>query len=301
MMITNLEKQRLHFSGHETFACKQFWLKKGYDFVVANKSFNDTSAVVDLGVGKNMVASIRYWMKSFDLIDEEHENPTDFADNFFSNAGFDPYIEDIGTLWLLHYHLIKRNKASIYSLMFNEFRKERVDFTKEQLHSYLKRKCDDDDSNIRYNENTINTDINVLLRSYNRPEKKSKLEIEESFANMFLDLELIVPYQKRNIDGTLTDWFKIEAGIRRNLPFEIVFYQILDNYEDQQSISFRQLLAGVNSPGNVFALSAQGLYEQIIKITNKFEGLVYNETAGNQTLQIKKTFDKWQILNEYYR
>lgn len=55
------------------------WLKKGYDFVRSGKSFNDETAVVDLGVGKNMVASIKFWLKSFGIIDEEN-NTTRFGD-----------------------------------------------------------------------------------------------------------------------------------------------------------------------------------------------------------------------------
>jgi len=43
------------FSGHDSFQCRQLWLKKGYDYLQSNKSFNDEDAVVKLGVGKNMV------------------------------------------------------------------------------------------------------------------------------------------------------------------------------------------------------------------------------------------------------
>ncbi len=46
---------KLSFSGHESFHCRQFWLKKGYDFVQRRGKFSDKNAVVELGVGKNMV------------------------------------------------------------------------------------------------------------------------------------------------------------------------------------------------------------------------------------------------------
>lgn len=49
---------RYSFSGHESFHCKSLWLKKGYDFLADEGQFNDINAVVELGVGKNMVASI---------------------------------------------------------------------------------------------------------------------------------------------------------------------------------------------------------------------------------------------------
>jgi hypothetical protein len=50
----------LTFSGHDTFHCRQFWLKKAFDFVEAGKNFNDLNAPLDLGVGKNMVSEIEY-------------------------------------------------------------------------------------------------------------------------------------------------------------------------------------------------------------------------------------------------
>lgn len=41
------------FSGHESFACKSLWLKKGYDFVVQNRDFNAPDAAIYLHVGNN--------------------------------------------------------------------------------------------------------------------------------------------------------------------------------------------------------------------------------------------------------
>ena len=80
------------FSGHESFACKSHWLKRGYDFVIADRNFNDDDAVVHLGVGKNMVASIRFWLKAVGLLQDNELNP--IADYLFNDEnGQDPYIE----------------------------------------------------------------------------------------------------------------------------------------------------------------------------------------------------------------
>lgn len=57
------------FSGHESFACKSLWLKKGYDFVVQERDFDAPDAVIHLDVGKNKVSSIRYWLKVCDIYD----------------------------------------------------------------------------------------------------------------------------------------------------------------------------------------------------------------------------------------
>ena len=51
---------KLIFSGHGTFKCKTHWLKRGYDFICDGGNFNAEDAVIGLGVGKNMVSSIKY-------------------------------------------------------------------------------------------------------------------------------------------------------------------------------------------------------------------------------------------------
>jgi hypothetical protein len=60
-----LIKEKFTFSGHDTFQCRHLWLKKGYDFVKNGKSFAAEDAGVEMGVGKNMVTSIRYWLRAF--------------------------------------------------------------------------------------------------------------------------------------------------------------------------------------------------------------------------------------------
>lgn len=289
---------KLTFSGHESFICKQFWLKKVYDFAVDNKKFNDETSVVDLGVGKNMVASLRYWGKVFGIMDD-NDNTTPLSRYLFGFQGKDLYLEDLGTIWLLHYNLIKTNKASIYSLVFNEFRKERIDFNKDQLHAFLKRKCLEV-SPISYNLNTMTTDINVFLRNYVKPHRDDKVEVEDDFLGILIDLDLIKT-TKQKTDNGVTTWYKLDSDERLDLPSEIVLYAILDNYKDKQSISFRELLVGFNSPGAIFSLTADGLYNKIMQLTNKYTQLVYTETAGNQVLQIKGHIDPQIILNDYYQ
>src|SRR5947209_5279637 len=104
------------FSGHESFQCRQLWLKKGYDYVKSGKFFSDDDAVVALGVGKNMVTSIRFWMKAFNLLTSD-DKLTDLAHKIFADEGYDPYIEDEATLWLLHYQLVTKGFASSYQIM----------------------------------------------------------------------------------------------------------------------------------------------------------------------------------------
>lgn len=290
------------FSGHESFICKHFWLKKGYDFIVANGDFKYETAVMDLGVGKNMVNSIDHWMKSYGLLDKSN-NITDFAKKIFNvRGGYDPYIESLATIWLLHFALIKTNRASVYSIFFNDFRKGRTDFTKEQFLSFLKRQIEDETKSA--NDNTINNDISVFIRSYLKPSyKDTKIEIEEDFLSLMIDLDLMRSYKSENAEGKIVEWYQVENKLQIDLPPEIVFFVILDNEKYGKSISFQELLNGYNSPGVIFALNEEGLYNKLEYIVTKYkgQGITLSETAGVRELQIKSTFKKWDILHEYYK
>ncbi|GAB2769863.1 DUF4007 family protein [Rhabdobacter roseus] len=289
---------KLSFSGHESFICKQFWLKKVFDYATDGKSFNDEFAVVRLGVGKNMVTSLRFWGRAFGVLDEA-DAPTEIALYLFGETGKDTYLEDLATVWLLHYQLVRTNRFSVSSLVFNALRKERIEFTHEHLVYFLLRKTKEYGANTD-NPKTIERDANVFLRMYSKPRREESLEIEDDFAGILNDLDIVKRYKQRGLDGKLVDWYKIEAGEPFDLPFQIVLFVILDNYEGQKSITFRELLTGVNSPGSVFALSAEGLFAKLKQITDYYKEAVYTETAGNQVLQFKKLPSKFDILNEYY-
>lgn len=292
---------KLQFSGHESFICKHFWLKKGYDYIVKNNDFYSESAVIGLGVGKNMVTSISYWLKSFGMLDSNNLR-TELSDNIFDEIkGYDPYIENLATVWLLHYSLIKTNKASVYSLFFNEFRKGRTDFTKEQFLSYIKRMLEGEGQK-NVNANTINNDISVFIRNYLKPSfKETKIDIEEDFSSLMIDLDLMKSYKAENAEGKIVEWYKVENSLQVDLPPEVVLFSILDNDAYGKSISFKELLVGPNSPGNIFALNEEGLYQKLDTIVKKVKGLTYTETAGIRELQIKSSITKWDILNGYYK
>lgn len=284
----------LTFSGHETFHCRHFWLKKGYDFLLKNNRFSDESAVVELGVGKNMVTAIRYWLRAFEIIGEKDE-PQKIANYLFADDGKDPYLENIGTLWLLHYFLVTKGKASIFSLIFNEFRKERIEFNKEHLQWFIKRKCEE--NNHLYNSNTVNNDINVFIKSYLRPKNKTK-NIEDDFAGLLIDLDLL--QQLERFDTGSGSWFKIESKERKDIPLEIFLYSILDNDNYGNSISFNELLNGYNSVGIVYAMNASGMITKIEAVINKYPNITFTDDAGIRELQFTQKPNKWELLNQYY-
>lgn len=181
MILEHTSIHKYTFSGHDSFQCRQLWLKKGYDYVQEGKSFNDEDAVVNLGVGKNMVSSIRFWLKAFNIIDSK-DLITEFGKRLFDDEnGYDPFLEDEASLWLLHYQLLNTGFASIYTIIFNEFRKEKLFFTKDTYVNYVKR-ISESNPQLSFNENTVGKDFIVFANLY-KNDAESK-DIEDSFSGI---------------------------------------------------------------------------------------------------------------------
>lgn len=290
---------KIGFSGHETFVCRQFWLKKGYEYLLAQRSFSDDDAVVHLGVGKNMTTSIKFWLKGFNIIDES-DQLTEFGN--FLLQGVDPYLEDTASLWLLHYSIIKSERVFIFNTFFNQFLKEKNEFTKLQLVAFLKRKTEEADLK-HFSDKTYDSDANVFLRTYNRT-NDGKVDVEEETANLLVELNLIRPVSKLDLEGKhVEQWFKVVRENRAELPLPILAYAILDNYGGEiKSLAFKDLLEGVNSPGNIFCITEKGLEDKLLALAADFPNeFTYNETAGNRVLQLKQEMDKMLFLERYYR
>ena len=292
-MIENIKTTTKYtFSGHDSFQCRQLWLKKGYDYVIENGNFNDDDAVVRLGVGKNMVSSIRFWLKAFNIVDHK-DFPTEFGKSLFDDeTGYDPFLEDEASLWLLHYQLVKTGFASIYSIIFNEFRKEKLFFNKETFVNYLKRIGESIDD-FNFNENTVAKDFNVFTNLY-KNDSESK-NIEDSFTGILSELELL------NTTGKGKDeQFYIENNERDNLSEFIVLYTILDNSGYGNSISLNSLEFNIDSPGSIFALNRIGLMNKISEIVGEFEDITFTDQAGIKELQFKKKVEAFTVLDKYY-
>ncbi len=294
-MNLNPRDKRFSFSGHESFQCRSLWLKKGYDFIVQNNSFSDEDAIVKLGVGKNMVASIRYWMKAFDLLDND-DKLTIIAHKIFSDTtGWDQYLEDEATLWLLHYHLIKKGFATTYDLLFNEFRKGKIEFTKENFVSFINRK-----SEILKvsgpSQKTIMADFDVMIKVYNRTNAQSN-DKEESFSGILSELDIMKNFNRGNIE-----YYVIEYNEKHQIPAEIIFYGILINTENDMAIDFSKIEQDYNSVGNIFAINRTGLIEKIEEIESLYpDQIVFSDQAGIKQLQFKNTRpNPLEVLNNYY-
>jgi hypothetical protein len=85
-------------SGHESFPCRYTWLPKAVRGLDANPRLfaDEEQAMVDLGVGKNMVRSIRFWSLAAGMATVESKGAapglTDLAVGLLGRRGLDPFL-----------------------------------------------------------------------------------------------------------------------------------------------------------------------------------------------------------------
>jgi len=278
------------FSGHESFPCKSLWLKKGYDFVVAGKDFNRPEAVIDLGVGKNMVSAIRYWLKVFGITDSSSE-VTNLGNYLFNEkTGKDKYIEDLATLWLLHFNLVTIQEATLYNWVFCGMQRSYPQFSRERIINYVKQRLVEEQKYSQFSDNTIRKDVSVLLLNYVAPQKSQN---NEDYSSLLLDLDII---RQNKEDKDKTYYFNEEG--KREVPKEIFLYALykvkgIDNTISYDIIKEKLSLA--------FCMSDSETIKMLHQLSADYaKFLAYSDVAGIRQVQFIKELEPLQILDAYY-
>ncbi len=294
-LLANKTYNTLKFAGHETFAFRYGWLKKAVDSVkVDQKIFSKEEAIVDFGVGKNMVKSIKYWGLATQILIE------DKAGLRVSEIGrklletWDPYLEDPASLWLIHWLLATNpSRAAVWYLSFNKY--PRPDFTKNQILSFI---MDVVNLNtMKVNSNTLNRDVDCFLRTY-LPAKNENAHFEETFSCPLNELDLLNQLR----DG---ESYQFNIGPKNTLPSEVAGYAILKfvslAQNNRKTISVSDCLYKEGSPGQVFKIDENSLIEYIEELNELTEGAIeLDDTAGLKQLYFKNEYEPISLLSMHY-
>ena len=300
------DAQKYKFSGHQTFAFRYGWLEKGVRGVEEQRDlFFREDALVTLGVGKNMVESIRHWCQVAQLVEPSPDagrnasrdlQPTAIARKLLLNGAWDPFLEDDASLWLIHW-LIATNPliGTSWQLLFSKY--NRPDFTRREItncvHDFVAKE------GLKAGDSVIARDIDCLIRTYVAGGGSKKQSVaEETFACPLLQLNLIQP----SPDGEL---YRFAIGPKPSLPAPVFAYALHAHFmrreERVETMSIQECLYGEGSPGQVFKLDENSLIEYVEIIEDTMGGsLALDETAGLKQIYRRQSFDPIQSLDSYY-
>lgn len=299
------KKKKFQFSGHETFTFRQNWPFKIVDFCNSAISrgeapdFNDPDAVVTLGVGKNMVSSMKWWGMQCGFLDNTEKSiaPSSLSQLIFGGNDvnipepLDPYGESKAVAWIAHWNLLKEpNRFTAAWFLFNVYNDQLV--TRDKLQKKISEFAKT--NGVKISENTIKRDIEIVFRSY-CPTGTNKKELSEDTADcLFSDLNLIT---------TMEDpIFEISRSVRTTLPTSLFAWAVLDHWEmlnqisDSNTLDWFDIAFAANSPGRVFKLNESDLNERLEDFETLTDGkIAWADQLGIKNL-VRRTKDKKELM-----
>ena len=298
-MIFNSKK--VAFGRHETFALRYSWLTKGFQELVRDpKIFTDDNATVKLGVGKNMVNSIRYWLYAAQIAEPAKNGyqATKLGKSIFSDKdGFDPFLEDEATIWLIHWLLASNPMiATSWYWFFNHFHK--AEFTNKEvidsLHEFAK-----ENIKSKFTVATLKKDVDIILRMYSRSKAGKNQPLEDVLDSPLSMLKLIshLPNSKS---------FYSAPEERDKVPLGIIGFAVASIFKQakNKTIPIENLMykrADYPALGAVFRMTESSLLTKLELLLQYIPNcLAINETAGINQLHLINDIDPIAYLKKHY-
>lgn len=287
----------MKFRAHDTFFIRKGWLNKGMRNVLHEPGVFMGAAgnpMDVLGIGANMVKALRYWLQAVGLTVESQrgrrtQQLTPLGERILAN---DPYTEEMGTLWLLHYKLATNQAdATAWYFFFNEFRL--MEFTRDDfvlhLNNYIRMQGEE------VSQRSLEDDFTCIINTY-VPRIKSnpeKLEPESNIDCPLGELGLIdVVNKKQRI-------YKKSTPQKDSIHPLILLAVILDQAKGQKEIRISALQNELCNVGKVFNLNIILLTYLLTRVEHM--GLIkVIRTAGLDVIQIKTNMDFLDCVDAYY-
>lgn len=288
----------MKFRAHDTFAIRKGWLHKGMRHVEKNSRIfvdKEKNPMDEFGIGANMVKALRYWLQATGLTEENTGNNrnqyfTPFGEQVREN---DPYMEEDGTLFLIHYFLASNeNLATAWYYFFNHYKV--VDITEESfvagIKSFLLDKLKVGES--LPSDRALTDDFDCIIKTYTPNLASSP---ESNLGCPLADLTLVAASKEK------ARYVKINPKASAINPLIILAVIINENSKNSnKEIKISKLENDPCNIGKIFNLDALTIATYLDKLQN-MEYITVNRTAGLDIITLRTDMNFIQCVQEYYR
>lgn len=299
-------------SGHETFVFRYAWLPKVVTALNENPTLfgDEDKAMVSLGVGKNMVRSAKFWSEAAQIIEDSPNGGhrcTEFGNSLLGHEGYDPYLENSETLWLLHWKISTHLQRPLFhwQQMMNFW--HRPEFTESEALTFLERALPKDRNQI--SRRTISDGLKVFIASY-VPSRGKKGEIaEDNLDSPLVELGLVrVSGERTDSNHQRETIYSFNVDPKPTIGPELFAYCIWEfwkqngKFVEDKSLSARAITSEVGSPGQIFKLPESSVVRLLDELSDATQGaLVFEESQTLQQVWKKKDLSEDSMLyNIYY-
>lgn len=254
------------FSGHESFAVRYGWLPKVYEAVVRDPELfaDDERAILTLGLGKNMVRSVRFWGEAFGVTRSQGRTvrPTEFGRRLLDpDIGADPYLEDTGSLWRLHWQITAHGGLGAWTAAF--LTTTDVEVTRRRLLDLITASS----AAVRggVSAGTAAAHLDILVKTYDASADRGAAVLEDTLGSPFQELDLL-----RTTTSGGVPTIRLNRGGKRGLDWRALAFSLADHWRTaapgSAALTMRSMMLDRVSPGSVFRLdetAVHGLLEEV--------------------------------------
>lgn len=267
--------------------------------------------MVSLGVGKNMVRSIRFWSQVAGMIEPLPKmggnRPTEFAEMVLCDGRFDPFLEDIRTLWLIHWNLSTDVKSPLLAWDYLFSRWQETDLVPSRVLAVLKEEVSSQDDNL--SDVTLEQHFETFLHTY-IPTRGRKGEVQEDNLDCpLVELGLLSKVGERETDriaGRREPIYNFNRDEKPEITAELFVYCLNDfwrkRHSTEETLLFREIAHGHGSPGQIFKLPEDDVRARVERLSRDTEGyFIYTESAVLQQIRRRACWQEHaELLNRVY-
>ncbi len=284
------------FGRHETFPLRYGWLTKGFEAVKQNPTIfaQPEQAMVVLGVGRNMVNAIQYWLQVTEIVDfgEGQGVPTALGESLLGAAG-DPYLEDEATLWIIHWLLAANaEQATGFYWFFNRFALPNFQYQEalQALGEFAAQEL-----RVHRAQTTLKSDLSTLLRMYAPLAGRNDEHLDSPLAQLHLvEAEAERGYRSPRVERPFFPPVALHFALARRFAAD-----------PQPALPIQVMLYGGDdwaAAGAVFRLNEPGLMNVLMQVMEHYpHSYELRDTAGVHQLYRREVIDPLEVLRAHYR
>ena len=299
------------FTGHETFPCRYTWLPKAVAALQDKPDLfrNIDEAIVRLGVGKQMAQAIRFWVEASKVAKRQKKGDfkvSPLGNKLLGKDGYDPYLENLQTLWLIHWNFSTHLENPIFAWDFLMNQWHDPEIAPSLVVDAFQKEADSQGRSL--SPVTLKQHFNIFLHTY-VPTRGTKGEIlEDNLDCPLIELDLIRPIGERVSDGQNGKREPVYAFNRDPKPKisqELFAFCLSDFWEiyhpQEQTLSFREVASGRGSPGQIFKLPEQEIRERLEDIEAITDSAMsFRESINLRQIQKQKDIERENLLDAIY-
>lgn len=287
----------MKFRAHETFFIRKGWLSKGMKHVLRKPNVfvdKEENPMDALGIGSNMVKSLRYWLQAVGLTQEPRTGRRDQTLTPFGNTIYahDRFVEEMGTLHLLHYKLAtNKEDATAWYFFFNKF--IATEFTREDFINSLQSYILMSGESISVASRSLSEDFACIINTYVPRYKTnpSKVSPENNIDCPLGEIGLIDILAKKT--------FKKSIPSANTFDPWIVLAIISDRANGRNQIGLNELLTAEGNIGRIFNLDSITMIE-VLRRVEKLGALKIIRTAGLDVVHLLQDYTFLDCVENYY-